>query len=353
MATEPDTRCGKCGGALDARGRCPACEGQVTQRFTPPRGTAPRSPTPPAPAASRGGYAGSVMTAGPELTGRACPYCRFPLKEGAAIESCGSCGAVHHAECWLDNGGCSVTGCVNGPAKTAATQVSPVLGQPPPPPPPQPPSKPEPLTPRRFPAWGVAAAVVLVALLGGGAALAISSSQKHDPSTVTVKERTVEKTVPAVAATTAAHRTSTPSGGSAPSGGSTPTRSSTPSSPTPSATTPEPSPGEREANAVAAVDSYWGDISNHDFSGAYQIEEPSAGSSESEWVAGEEGEGVEHVSYDFEPGSLDGNEATVEASSLRTVARKTGCFTWSGYYDLTDYGGTWKITHDGLERHPC
>lgn len=186
------------------------------------------------------------------------------------------------------------------------------------------------------------AVAVVVALLGAGAAFAISSSQKHNTPTVTVKERTVEKTVPAASAAAATHRTSAPS------------IRSTPSNPTTPATTPAgPSPSEREAHAVAAVDSYWGDIQNHDFSGAYQIEEPSAGSSESEWVQTEEKEGVEHVSYNFEPGSLEGNEATVNIGSLQTVASKTGCYTWTGDYRLTDYGGTWKITYDGLERHSC
>jgi cytoskeletal protein RodZ len=193
---------------------------------------------------------------------------------------------------------------------------------------------------KRFPAGAVVAAAVIVGLLGAGAALAISaSSQQHNTPTVTVKERTVEKTAPPASTPTPAHTTSTPSNTSRPA--------TTPAAPA------GPSLSEREAHAVAAVDSYWGDIENHDFSGAYEIEEPSAGSSESEWVQAEEKEGVERISYSFEPGSLEGNEATVNVGSLQTVARKTGCYTWTGYYRLTDYSGTWKITHDGLERHSC
>jgi hypothetical protein len=291
---------------------------------------------------------GSGKSAGSELTGRVCPYCRFPLKQGVAIEACAACGAIHHIECWQDNGGCSVTGCVNGPSNTTATHVVPPVAAPaaalathvppPPPPPPPPPHK-------HFPVGAIVAAAGVVALLGAGAALAISSSaNSHDTPTVTVKERTVEKTVPGVATIAAVHTTSRQSNTST----SAPAPAKTPV-PSPSG----PSPSEREANAVAAVDSYWSDIENHDFSGAYQIEEPSAGSSESEWVHAEEKEGVQHVSYSFEPGSLVGNEATVEVGSLQTVAGKTGCYTWTGYYGLTDYSGAWKITHDGLERHSC
>jgi hypothetical protein len=188
----------------------------------------------------------------------------------------------------------------------------------------------------------VIAGAIIVALIGAGAAIAITSGSKsHAPAAaaVTVKERIVEKTAaPSAPATT---HTSTP----------TTTHASAPVTPAPAQT--GPSNAEREGHAVDAVNNYWGDIENHNYSGAYQIEEPSAGSSESEWVHAEEEEGVEHVSYSFQPGGLEGNESTVDVGSLQTVASKTGCYTWTGYYRLTDYSGTWKITHDGLERHSC
>ncbi|MHB8533153.1 MAG: hypothetical protein ACYDC2_10580, partial [Solirubrobacteraceae bacterium] len=62
---------------------------------------------------------------------------------------------------------------------------------------------------------------------------------------------------------------------------------------------------------------------------------------------------IQNVSYNFTPGSVNGDEATVYVSSLRTEARKTGCFTWTGDYGMKRYGSTWEIMHDGLERHPC
>ncbi len=46
-----------------------------------------------------------------EDAGRSCPYCRFPLKEGAPAERCDSCGSLHHEDCWVDGGGCAVFGC--------------------------------------------------------------------------------------------------------------------------------------------------------------------------------------------------------------------------------------------------
>jgi hypothetical protein len=58
---------------------------------------------------------GKPPTAGPRDTGRACPYCRFLLKEGAPIVRCAECDAAHHADCWEDNSGCAVIGCAGGP----------------------------------------------------------------------------------------------------------------------------------------------------------------------------------------------------------------------------------------------
>ncbi|MEA2410706.1 MAG: Prokaryotic finger family 1, partial [Thermoleophilaceae bacterium] len=65
-------------------------------------------------------------------TGRACPYCRFPLKEGIAVCECASCHAVHHDDCWGDNGGCAIVGCDGGDGESATT-VAPVAISPPPP----------------------------------------------------------------------------------------------------------------------------------------------------------------------------------------------------------------------------
>lgn len=56
--------------------------------------------------------------------GRNCPYCRFPLKPGAALAACAACDAAHHDDCWAENGGCAVVGCQNGPqaGPAAATE---------------------------------------------------------------------------------------------------------------------------------------------------------------------------------------------------------------------------------------
>jgi hypothetical protein len=56
--------------------------------------------------------------------GRSCPYCRFPLKEGAPAERCDACGCLHDEDCWMDGNGCAVLGCV-GAGTVVASAVAP------------------------------------------------------------------------------------------------------------------------------------------------------------------------------------------------------------------------------------
>src|SRR5947209_11415955 len=91
----------------------------------------------PAPTASQS----QTRTVTPEMVGRTCPYCRFPLKQDGEAVECGSCHAVYHADCYTQNGGCAVNGCAGAPG-AQPTQVTSIPGElasaplavPPPPP---------------------------------------------------------------------------------------------------------------------------------------------------------------------------------------------------------------------------
>jgi hypothetical protein len=168
--------------------------------------------TPPQPPQS-----GTVSSAD---TGRPCPYCRFPLKEGIPMTRCSVCGAPHHGDCWADNGGCAVVACAGGPAGAAEapTAASPAMPLPPPPPPPPtarhaaapahqhaaaaapppPPPPPPPHDPVRAHGAGssvpwIALSVVAVVLIAAAAAVAVVVTRDDGgPSTqtvVTVHER--------------------------------------------------------------------------------------------------------------------------------------------------------------------
>jgi Prokaryotic RING finger family 1 len=166
--------------------------------------------------------------AGQAETGRACPYCRFPLKEGVQIVVCGVCGAPHHADCWHDNGGCAVIACAGGPATDqtgapgeeptvaypagagAQTAAHPTAAGPPhmqastppaPVPPMWPPPQPPPSHERRGPSLGIA--VIVLAIAVGGAAVAVVLSRQRGNARLagnTITEQRV--TVPETSVTT-------------------------------------------------------------------------------------------------------------------------------------------------------
>lgn len=52
-----------------------------------------------------------------------CSYCQSPLADGETQTPCPDCGASHHAECWQENGGCSVYGCKQTPVTEARTAM--------------------------------------------------------------------------------------------------------------------------------------------------------------------------------------------------------------------------------------
>jgi hypothetical protein len=53
-----------------------------------------------------------------------CPYCRCPLEEGDTRTTCPGCGTPHHADCFAENGGCTVFGCSHAPSDEPALRVS-------------------------------------------------------------------------------------------------------------------------------------------------------------------------------------------------------------------------------------
>jgi hypothetical protein len=109
-------------------------------------------------------------------TGRSCPYCRFPLKEGVEAVRCGTCAAPHHADCWDENGGCAVVACAGGPRRSEPAEpgakVS-AVGKPP-------------ERPKRTRTKVVTAVVAAFLLLGAGVAVgAVALQDDSDESAVT------------------------------------------------------------------------------------------------------------------------------------------------------------------------
>jgi hypothetical protein len=123
-------------------------------------------------------------------SGRPCPECRFSLKEGNEAIVCGACGAVHHASCWAERGGCAVGGCPG--AEGAATAQQPTTATAPQPTTPVPP-QPAPLPPSpavrataRGPWPTVAAIVVTLGLAAAALALVLTRGSDEAPATRTI-----------------------------------------------------------------------------------------------------------------------------------------------------------------------
>jgi len=54
-----------------------------------------------------------------------CPYCRTEVGEGEGErKDCAGCGTPHHADCYAENGGCTVFGCANAPSDEAKVTVT-------------------------------------------------------------------------------------------------------------------------------------------------------------------------------------------------------------------------------------
>jgi TM2 domain-containing membrane protein YozV len=66
----------------------------------------------------------------------ACPYCRAELEPEEPVTICAACATPHHADCFAENGGCTVFGCADAPKDEPKVSVldGELEGTPPPPP---------------------------------------------------------------------------------------------------------------------------------------------------------------------------------------------------------------------------
>jgi TM2 domain-containing membrane protein YozV len=53
-----------------------------------------------------------------------CPYCRTKVSAHDPSLTCEGCGTLHHADCYTENGGCTIFGCSKAPADEPKLRVS-------------------------------------------------------------------------------------------------------------------------------------------------------------------------------------------------------------------------------------
>jgi TM2 domain-containing membrane protein YozV len=58
------------------------------------------------------------------MTTEVCPYCRGPIGTEEPAMVCDGCGTRHHADCYSENGGCTIFGCSCAPADEGKLTVS-------------------------------------------------------------------------------------------------------------------------------------------------------------------------------------------------------------------------------------
>jgi hypothetical protein len=58
------------------------------------------------------------------MTAGVCPYCRTNICGEDRLVVCEGCGTAHHADCYAENGGCTIFGCIKGPGDEPKVSVS-------------------------------------------------------------------------------------------------------------------------------------------------------------------------------------------------------------------------------------
>jgi hypothetical protein len=58
------------------------------------------------------------------MTAGVCPYCRSKIAAEDSPVVCEGCGTAHHADCYAENGGCTIFGCSKAPGDEPKVSVS-------------------------------------------------------------------------------------------------------------------------------------------------------------------------------------------------------------------------------------
>jgi hypothetical protein len=112
------------------------------------------------------------------------------------------------------------------------------------------------------------------------------------------------------------------------------------------------SPGP--AGAVAALDSYWNDISVGAYAAAYGYLAPGAlNLTQAQFVASEQQADIQSVEFTGSLGASSGSSATVDVASLVTIDGQYGCRTWTGSYQMTLQGDQWLIERSNITPQAC
>jgi hypothetical protein len=324
---------------------------------------------------------GSPVTS--EMVGRTCPYCRFALEEGVSVIACGVCKAVHHDDCWEENGGCAVALCAGGPsfeappqqapqpapAQPAAPEQAPLpavvapdpseaptqkAARPPstpaPPPPPTPPGAPAPPGRPSRSRWVplIAAAIVL---LGGATATAIVLT-KQDKGTSDTAGAGASETTSASAEFEADEFNEEGESEEEEENGFEEEEFEEEEEEEPS-----PSPAQLAQGQIQhALTAHFNRLASGNYGAAYRDLTSSEGEAiggESAWTGAQEEDQLESFNLTVETSLTDAHSARATIVDFKTHALATGCNRWFGSWDMSKVYGEWLISSAELEKESC
>ncbi len=108
-----------------------------------------------------------------------------------------------------------------------------------------------------------------------------------------------------------------------------------------------------ETRAVAdTIQRHFSLISEHHFSAAYALLAPSLQTGESSWVAAHREDGIYKVNVAVDAKLSSSDSATATIVKMTTLDGH-GCKSWSGSWNLTKIGGSWRIGESNISSTPC
>jgi hypothetical protein len=315
---------------------CPGCGAQAApdQRFCTSWGAPLTQPIPSPEAASPEAIQSSATadiaspeaiqsTATADIAGRGCPYCRLPLKEGGAIIECGACHAVHHDDCYTENGSCAVAGCADRPTSQSAAAVTRVM-----PTPDEVTATPTQAPAARIPDWRrkpatmIAIAASLLALACGGAtALLIADNSNATPSTPSAA--TVTETLPAATVT-----------------------NDTPTDAAGATTTSPAAPAQTPPSAVVAVESFYALAASHQYAEAWALADPTFRTQLGGYHRFQAGQaGDRSITFDAAHVVISGSSGDATVAVQTTSVRTDATQHCLGTVDLVSGGASGWLLH--------
>jgi hypothetical protein len=99
------------------------------------------------------------------------------------------------------------------------------------------------------------------------------------------------------------------------------------------------------------VEAHWADIERGNYSAAFGLLAPGS-QSKSSWISEHQADALTSASISVGNPTVSGSSATVPVLNLHTVA-DSGCFNWSGSYEMSKIGGSWRIGKAKISRSSC